>query len=117
MIRLYFVYEPDENTGVIVAAESNTKAKTHGSVEMSCDYIDLRARLVNSGDTYFDDMDSRDTGFHVTGKGTVQYEKEKALEWDEFRDYLMSLGRCELFDDRENLDHETKDVIFEGEAK
>ena len=62
MNRLYFVQEYDENVGIFVAEENNNQAKLYACSEFDCSYIEARARLVKEGQTYYDDIDTQETG-------------------------------------------------------
>ena len=98
MNRLYFVYEPDEYAGVIVAAKSNNEAKMIGCGSICCDYIESRAKLVNEGTYLYDDIDTKTTGIKVVGKGNIETEKRGVLDWnEEFKTLLLEQKRGILF--------------------
>ena len=98
MNKLYFVYEPDECAGVMVAATSNNQAKMIGCGDICCDYIDTRARLVKSGDYFYDDMDSKQSGIKVIGEGVIETALRGTLEWEYvFKPLLLEQKRGELF--------------------
>ena len=101
--RLYFVYEPDVYAGVMVAAESNRQAKMLGCGHICCSYIESRARLLKEGQTYYDDIDVKETGIEVIGKGHIFTALLGFLDWDsQFKPLLLSLGRGRLFTEDED---------------
>jgi hypothetical protein len=105
MKRIYFVYEPDERSGVMVAAESHNQAKLRGHYEICCDYIDARALLIKGGQQYYDDIESKKTGINIIGKTYVEADDSLSLfDWEEFKVYLLKNNRGKLFkyDDDEN---------------
>ena len=101
--RLYFVYEPDECAGVIIAAESNNQAKMWGCGYICCDYIESRAKLLKEGQTYYDDIDVKESGIEVIGKGYIFTNLSGFLDWKEhFKPLLLQLGRGRLFTEDED---------------
>jgi hypothetical protein len=109
MNRLYFTYEPDENTGFIVAAKSHAEAKYIGHIAMGCEYTETRSRLVKGGDTFYDDMEKRDSGINITGNGTISvaFLEHKELDWGYFKELVVTMERGELF----------SNVDLEGESE
>ena len=108
--RLYFVYEPDVYAGVMVAAESNRQAKMLGCGHICCSYIESRARLLKEGQTYYDDIDVKETGIEVIGKAHIITDLWGFLDWDsQFKPLLLSLGRGRLFNDKDT-------TLLEGES-
>ena len=98
MKKLYFVYEPEENSGVIVAAENNNEAKMMGCGDICCDYIDSRAHLVKEGKIFYDDIDTKMSGMNIIGKGAIETSKTGVLGWDDFKNFVVSSGRGKLFE-------------------
>ena len=110
MNKLYFVYEPDEYSGVIVAAKNNNKAKMIGCSDICCTYIDSRANLIKGGQYFYDDMDSKQSGIKVIGDGAIEVELVGTLEWEHvFKPLLLSLGRGKLFEYDEDGNEIEKD--------
>lgn len=101
MNRLYFAYEADENTGFIVVAKSHPEAKYIGHIAMGCEYKEVRSRLVKGGDTFYDDIENRNSGIKITGKGTISmaFLEHKELDWEYFKELVVTMSRGELFND------------------
>lgn len=117
MNRIYFVYEPDENSGVMVAAESNNQAKMLGCYDIGCEYIEVRARLVKGGDHFYDDLENRNKGIDIIGDGPIETDLHGVLDWESnFKNPLIDMGRGQLFteEDEEDLcalDQISDDII------
>ena len=97
MNKLYFVYEPDENAGVIVAAKSNNEAKMSGCDRICCSYTEARAYLVKDGHTFYDDIDTKKTGFNIVGEGIIEVDFHGYKSWEMVKDYLIKIGRAKSF--------------------